>query len=470
MLRPYRSLRTLVIVAACWLTLAGSPASAQVPVGLVVDSPCPGPGCTAELQPHAQGRRVVYLNFDGVTLSRSNTNDDARLNVSAIVNSSTEVVPAFDPGDLSGTSGLSRAQIIDRVVSDLYVIHQPYDIDFVTSRPASGNYSMVVFGGSCSSVVGQGCAGIALRDCDDRMPSNITFVFPPGLRVSDLATTAAQEAAHAWGLGHTDDRDDVMYPTILASVPRAYGAGNIMGANGQHDGSGCPSSVTYQDSHARLLQNIGPRGQDTTPPSVTITEPREGDTIYAGSIIRANATDNLAVDKVELLVDGAIVRELSSSPWEFALAASTPHGEHSLTVRATDISGNSGQSQIRVFVNTQNVIPCSTDDQCEGDTHCNGQVCVPNDPTPDPDPNMFEPCQSGGDCVSGVCVTVGEESLCSQTCSDNAGCPAGAECLDGAACWPVADGGGPCNAGSRGGHGLAALMLLALVAVARRRS
>lgn len=461
-----------VICAGLALGLLSSTAAADRRASVVLESPCPGPACTAALQPqHAQGHRVVFLNFDGVTLTRSFTNDDARINVSAIVNSPTEVVPPFDPADLVSTGGLSRAQIIAQVVEDLYVIHEPYDVEFVTVRPASGDYSMVVFGGNCDEVASRNCAGVAIRDCGDQMPANVTFVFARGLRVRDLATTAAQEAAHAWGLGHTDDREDIMYPVIQQQSPRSYGAGNITGANGSPDGSGCPSTATYQDSHGRLLQNIGPRGQDATSPVVTFAEPADGETIFAGSLIRVEATDNVAVDRVELLLDGKVIRELESGPWEFALSASTPHGEHSLTVRATDLSGNTGQTQIHVFVNIDNAVPCADDTACDTGHHCNGTVCVPDEePGPDFAPDMFQPCVNGGDCSTGVCVTVGENSLCSQTCSEDSACPTGTACLDDTACWPEVPAVAMCTANGAGGGGVAALVIfLAIAAVMRRR-
>ncbi len=458
-----------------------APISPDVEVGLrgaMVDSPCPGPACTAELQPaHAQGLRVVYLNFDGVTLTRSFSNDDARQNISAIANSSTTVVPAFNPNDLASSQGLTRAQIIQRVVDDLYTLHAPYNIEFTTTRPSSGYYSMVVFGGSCQSVAGSsGCAGIALRDCGDQMPANITFVFPPGQRVADLATTAAQEAAHAFGLGHTDDSSDVMYPIIQSQIPNHFGAGNIMGANGTNDGSGCPSSATYQDSNQQMLDNIGPRGQDTTPPTVNITSPANGAEIAPGTLVTATAVDNLAVDHATLEMDGTEIRQLDAPPWEFALSALTPDGAHTLTVRAWDISNNMGFARINVTVKRGSGMDCATNDDCPSGEICQSQICV-TDPGPAPgDP--FSPCTTNDDCKSGVCATVGDQSLCSSSCSANTDCPSGGECLSGTACWPLDPTGNMppagksiwnCQAGS-GGAPLASLALfLGLIAIVRRR-
>src|SRR5690606_15995224 len=117
--------------------------------------------------------------------------------------------------------------------------------------PTSGTYHMVVFGGTCQGVIGENCAGIAPLDCTDFSPSNIVFAFPQGLRAVDLATTATQEMAHAFGLTHTVDTTDFMYPFIQQQLPYHYGAGAIP----SKDQPGC-GGANFQDSHEKLLSIV----------------------------------------------------------------------------------------------------------------------------------------------------------------------------------------------------------------------
>src|SRR5688572_7231324 len=71
---------------------------------LVRPAPCPPGGCApmaGPVTPYALGLRVVYLNFDGVTLTASNEVDDARTNISGILSGaispgSARTVPPFD--------------------------------------------------------------------------------------------------------------------------------------------------------------------------------------------------------------------------------------------------------------------------------------------------------------------------------------------------------------------------------------
>lgn len=432
---------------------------------LVVDSPCPGPDCTADLQPaHAKGQRIVYLNFEGVTLTYSGTNDDAIQNVSAIVNGQTEVIAPFSTGDLYSTGGLSRQQIIARVVSDMYTLHDAFDVEFVTQRPASGSYSMVVFGSSCGAVIGSNnCAGVALRDCGDVMPNNITFVFPPGLRVADLATTAAQEAAHAFGLGHTDDQDDVMYPAIQNYIPTQFGAGSIP------DNSGC-GTATYQDSYQVMMNTIGPRGQDVVGPSIAITSPAEGATVTPGQTVVATITDASGIDRAVLESSGAD-QTRNSPPWEFTIPADVTAGEQSLTVRAHDVNGNSNFERIQVYVAGGDEAPCTGDDDCDAGFECQDLVCVPDNGI---DGELGDICVQGEDCLAGTtCGTLGDESRCTRLCDEASPCPDGFDCLGGGACWPADEGGssgGICSAGgARNLPGLGLLTLLLGLILSRRR-
>jgi hypothetical protein len=433
--------------------------------------PAPGPHepLAGPVTPYALGLRVVYLNFDGVTLTASNDIDDARTNISGILSAavspgSSRAISPFDPSDLSSTGGLSRAAIITRVVDRMYQIHAPYDIEFVTTRPSSGAYTMVVFGGTCSSVAGQeNCAGIALLDCGDFMPANIVFAFPDGLRVDDLVTTAAQEMAHAFGLNHTNDDSDIMFPVIQPTPPVAYGAGAIPGS----DPLNCGGRTT-QDSHQLMLDTIGDRGDDVLAPVVSIVSPFQGAAIAPGGIVNADATDPSGIDMVELLIDGARVQGVDVAPYRFTIPGDHPGGTVTLGVRATDNMGNQGVAEQPIYITTGDEDKCTRDDDCNGTLECTNGLCIPDNGI---EGELGDDCSSTT-CTVGECATLDGESLCSVPCDDANPCPTGFECRGGTACWPAdSDGGWLCStAGSaRGAPGAWILALAALVLCLRRR-
>ena len=156
----------------------------------------------------------------------------------------------------------------------------PYNVLVGSTRPARAPYTMVVIGGTPDLFeLQRDVAGVALLDCNDNLPSAVVFAFPPILEGSlhGLIVTIAQEAAHAYGLQHTADREDLMHPTVNPAQ-RAF----VDRTSAVAPPRLCPPLV--QNSHAALLSVLGPwpggpkpllDGQvpDIEPPQGTILAP-----------------------------------------------------------------------------------------------------------------------------------------------------------------------------------------------------
>jgi len=82
---------------------------------------------------------------------------------------------------------------------------------------------------------------------------------------------------------------------------------------------------------------------DTTPPSASINTPTSGSTVSGSVSVAGSASDNVAVSKVELQVDGgAFALASGTTTWTFSLTSSSySDGTHSLTARVSDAAGNS---------------------------------------------------------------------------------------------------------------------------------
>jgi len=84
---------------------------------------------------------------------------------------------------------------------------------------------------------------------------------------------------------------------------------------------------------------------DTTPPTVDLIDPTEGDTVFHVETLSATAGDDFAVDRVEFLVGGALVASDTTAPYEFSWdTSSVTDGSHTLKARAFDTSGNSDET------------------------------------------------------------------------------------------------------------------------------
>ena len=83
---------------------------------------------------------------------------------------------------------------------------------------------------------------------------------------------------------------------------------------------------------------------DTTPPSVSLTDPAPNGSIASTLPLTATATDNVDVQRVDFLIDGAPVHSDDLAPYQFTADTSAlGNGTHTVTAIAYDTSGNASE-------------------------------------------------------------------------------------------------------------------------------
>jgi hypothetical protein len=199
---------------------------------------------------HAAGSQVLYLNFsDGTEEVLQADVDDASENRSMM--GSVMPYPAFTwPG---ADAPAPRARLVKEITGLIDEAFAPYDIIVTSTRPAAGPYTMVMIGGEPALFkMEPRVAGVAFMDCENRQARNVVFAFPATLNGSKhgLFTTIAQEAAHALGLQHSSDPNDLMYPRVDLSQ-RSFQDRESQVASPQY----CEQQT--QNSHRRLLELLG---------------------------------------------------------------------------------------------------------------------------------------------------------------------------------------------------------------------
>ncbi|MEO7454597.1 MAG: Ig-like domain-containing protein [Fimbriimonadales bacterium] len=107
-------------------------------------------------------------------------------------------------------------------------------------------------------------------------------------------------------------------------------------------------------NNALLAAGGTPGGGDTTPPVVDILSPNAGATVGDTIIVLAEATDNVGVTEVRLMIDGNVVATDTTAPYQLTWdTTSWDDGEHSLRVRAVDAANNQGDDVITIVVNNK---------------------------------------------------------------------------------------------------------------------
>lgn len=102
---------------------------------------------------------------------------------------------------------------------------------------------------------------------------------------------------------------------------------------------------------------------DTTAPTVSISSPASGSAVSGIIDVNVNATDNVSVSKVELLVDSKLYAQTTVSPYLFSLDTTTlTNANHTLVAKAYDSAGNVGTSStITITVNNTTATPIDTE-------------------------------------------------------------------------------------------------------------
>jgi hypothetical protein len=90
--------------------------------------------------------------------------------------------------------------------------------------------------------------------------------------------------------------------------------------------------------------------QDTIAPIASITSPSNGSTIAKKVTVKATASDNIAVTKLELYIDGVLKSVTNTSSLSYNWNTNTAsNGSHTITAKAYDGAGNTGAQTITVY-------------------------------------------------------------------------------------------------------------------------
>jgi peptidoglycan/xylan/chitin deacetylase (PgdA/CDA1 family) len=109
---------------------------------------------------------------------------------------------------------------------------------------------------------------------------------------------------------------------------------------------------------------------DATAPTVSLTDPSSGAGVTGSTTLKADASDDIAVDHVDFLVDGQQVGVGSTAPFAFDWSsASVADGAHTIAARAVDSAGNTKtSSSVSVYVRNNNLLKNASLETASGST------------------------------------------------------------------------------------------------------
>jgi hypothetical protein len=152
------ALLLVLMLSACGAAVGVSDDD-QVDAAPEIDAP------DVDAAPACFNGRVVYLNFEGQALTRA-TVSDARNNLASWMNIAAGTAPRFRTADADRNAKIQA--IVDGVTAQL----SSFPITVVTTRPASGEFVMIVYGGQAQQVGSDFGLAVQELDCNDAATRN----------------------------------------------------------------------------------------------------------------------------------------------------------------------------------------------------------------------------------------------------------------------------------------------------------
>ena len=147
--------------------------------------------------------QVLWINFRGASVEQGYARGQSFLPCNPLTK-----IPA------SGLSAREQQSVTTEIAQ--FYSNAGVRIHLTLEEPTSGDYTTMHVGGSYANLGcpgGASVAGIAPFDTANANPNDVGFVFVKSKDMHALARTIAHESAHSFGLDHTKNKSDLMYPT-----------------------------------------------------------------------------------------------------------------------------------------------------------------------------------------------------------------------------------------------------------------
>jgi len=271
---------------------------------------------------------VIYLNpIGGVFFPGSN---DSRLNTSSLIDDPTWIPPFLG----SSSQWNELVACIDDQFSGFHVEITDEDPGMVP------HYEAVVAGDPSNLGQPDHIGGLSPFRLDCGVIDNsVVFVFAELFEddTDRLCDIVAQEIAHSFGLDHQMNCDDPMSYLGGCGVKRFR---NDDAECGEYEARPCACGQETQNSKRTLAKYLG----DSFAPTLEIATPEDGSTVNPSFYIDVRAEDNVAVERVELWIDGEQVSSQARRPFLFEFAGELEDGAHRVEIRVYDSENSTSEA------------------------------------------------------------------------------------------------------------------------------
>jgi hypothetical protein len=120
-------------------------------------------------------------------------------------------------------------------------------------------------------------------------------------------------------------------------------------------GWGFPTKNAFQENHRGGYDAFVTKILDDLPPTVSITSPDDGAVVGGTVVIRAKASDDVGIDRVDFYIGDQLLHSDNQAPYKYEWR-SFAFENGTYTIKAEAVDSEAHKSSTEITVNTQNVI------------------------------------------------------------------------------------------------------------------
>jgi len=190
----------LVLCAACEARVGTSAGSVDASTSAGDDAPDDPIGTDA---PACFNGRVVFLSFEGESLTRALVSD-AKTNRASWMEIGSGTAPPYKAGVQN------RAVEIQAIIDGVRAQLSSFPITVVTTRPLTGDYVMIVYGGQPGQVGSEFGGAVQELDCGDAVRNDVAWISDNVGSVQRIVNFSVGAIGFGLGLTATLDPTDCM--------------------------------------------------------------------------------------------------------------------------------------------------------------------------------------------------------------------------------------------------------------------
>ncbi len=240
----------------------------------------------------------------------------------------------------------------------------PYSVSWNTTGVANGSHALTaVARDAAGNVTNSATVTVTVNNAPppDTTPPTVNVTSPgSGTTVSGTISVTASASDNVGVVGVQFRLDGVNGGSEDTSAPYSVSWNTATASNGSHTITAVARDAAgNQTTSAPVTVTVsnGPP-PDTTPPSVGITSPGNGQTVKGTVSVSASASDNVGVAGVQFFGDGTpLAPEVTTAPYAISVdTTQSSDGSHTITAVARDAAGNQTTSA-PVTVTVSNAAP-----------------------------------------------------------------------------------------------------------------